>query len=567
MRETFKMKKSNTRPSTLRGKSISTGYAIGRAYIYKDILTKDLYFYSIQQHDIEAELKRIKQVFGNVIKDLKRVEKNVKKGIGKNQGDIFEVHAQILKDKTLIKEVEEELKNELVNAEHAVRNVFRKWADKFRSSQNERTKSKADDLMDISRRVLCSFMDCDVNMLENIPPESIIIAKRLLPSDTVRLNRKNAKGIIVEQGSNVSHSAIIARSLGIPALTDVKNAASIFKAREKLIIDGCKEEIIKGPTSYDISKFSKIIQSTKETETALIKKARRASKTKDGIPVKVYANVASAEGAKAADARGMDGIGLLRIEQLYMSSKTLPDEKYLIKELHKILKPAKNKVITFRLLDIGSDKNIPYIELEKEQSPALGLRGVRLLLKYKNLLKTQLRGVIALSKDYNIRILVPIVSFHEEMQEIREITKEIVKQANKDNGMKIKALKIGAMIEIPAAVENIKKIAKHSDFLSIGTNDLIQYSIAAGRDNPSVSEYYKHGSKLAIKYIRKIVKSANRHGIECSICGEMAGDMEWIKPLFKTGIRAFSVSPYLVPYVKDHICKITGDEKTSCHPE
>jgi phosphoenolpyruvate-protein phosphotransferase len=550
-------KKNNVKSKVLTGKSISTGYTIGNAYIYKDILTKDLYFYSIQGHDIEAELKRIKQVFDKVIRDLKKVEKNVKKGIGKNQGDIFEVHAQILKDKTLIKDIENELKNELVNAEHAVRNVFRKWADKFKNSRNERTKSKADDLMDISRRVLCSFMDCDVSMLENIPPESIIIAKRLLPSDTVRLNRKNAKGIIVEQGSNVSHSAIIARSLGVPALADVKDAVSIFKTREQLILDGCKGQIIKNPTSYDIDKFKKIIHSTKKTESALIKEARRPSKTKDGIPVKVYANVASIEDAKVAKTRGMDGIGLLRIELLYMSSKTLPDEQYLIKELHKILRPARDKIITFRLLDIGSDKNIPYIELESEQSPALGLRGIRLLLKYKNLLRAQLRSVIVLSKDYNIRILVPIVSFQEEIQEVREIAKEIIKQFGKNKGMDIKNLKIGAMIEIPAAVENIEKIAKVSDFLSIGTNDLIQYSIAAGRDNPSVSEYYKHGSKLAIKYIRKIVKSANRHGIECSICGEMAGDTDWITPLFKTGIRAFSVSPYLVPLVKAHIRKIT----------
>jgi phosphoenolpyruvate-protein phosphotransferase len=548
--------KNDTGSKILRGKSISTGCAIGNAYIYKDILTKDLYFYSIQSHDIEAELKRIKQAFDKVIRDLKTVEKNVEKGIGKNQGDVFEVHAQILKDKTLIRDIEEELKNELVNAEHAVRNVFRKWADRFKNSKNEATKSKADDLMDISRRVLCSFMDCDVSMLEKIPPESIIIAKRLLPSDTVRLNRKNARGIIVEQGSNVSHSAIIARSLGIPALTDVKDAVSIFKAGEKIILDCYKSNIIKKPTSYDIEKFKKIIQSTKKTEAALIKRARDVARTMNGMPVKVYANVASTEDAKVAEARGMDGIGLLRIEQLYMSTKTLPDEKYLIKELHKILMFAKEKVITLRLLDIGSDKNIPYIELENEQSPALGLRGVRLLLKYKNLLKAQLRSVTALSKDYNIRILVPIVSFYEEMQEVREMAKEIVRQASKDSSVQIKAFKIGAMIEIPAAVENIEKIAKHSDFLSIGTNDLIQYSLAAGRDNPSVSEYYKQGSKLAIKYIKKIVKSANKHGMECSICGEMAGDTKWIKPLFKAGIRAFSVSPYLVPLVKDQIRKI-----------
>jgi phosphotransferase system enzyme I (PtsI) len=550
------MNKKTTKQNIIKGKSISFGHAIGKAFVYKDVLTRNLHFYSIDRQDVERELKRIKDAFNQVLLDVKKLEKNVKDELGKEQSDIFKVHAEILKDKTLIKEIEKELKNELVNAEHAVRNVFRKWANKFKVSESETIKSKADDLEDLSRKVLCSFMDCDINILENVPPDSIIVAKRLLPSDTVRLKRKNVKGIIVEQGSTVSHSAIISRSLGIPAVTNVENAVSTIKPGEKLILDGYKGTVIQNPTEQEIKTYKKIVRSMKKMETNLIRRARHVAKTRDKKLIKVYANVASKEDAKIAAGRGYDGVGLLRIEQLYMSSKILPDEKYLTRSLARILEPVKKKPVTIRLLDIGADKSLPYVEIEDEPSPVLGLRGVRLLLKFKNLLRTQLKVAIIFAKSHNIRVLVPIVTFHDEMEEIREIAKDCMKEIKNDYGIRIKKLKIGAMIETPAAVENIEKIAQVSDFISIGTNDLIQYSVAAGRDNPSVSEYYEQGARLAMKYIKRIVKVADRHGIECSVCGEMASDLKWVKPLIKAGVKALSVSPYLIPLVKDDIRKV-----------
>jgi len=548
--------KDNKKQIIIKGKSISSGHALGKAFVYKDVLTRNLYFYSIERKDVENELNRIKYAFNQVLSDVKKLEKNVKDELGKEQADIFKVHAEILKDKTLLKEIEKELKNELVNAEHAVRNVFRKWANRFKVSENDVVKSKADDLEDLSRKILCSFMDCDINVLENVPPESIIVAKRLLPSDTVRLKRKNVKGIIVEQGSAVSHSAIIARSLGVPAVTDVENAISTIKPGEKLILDGYKGTVIQNPTEQEIKTYKKIVQSMQKMETKLIRRAKNVAKTRDKKLVKVYANVASKEDVKIAANRGYDGVGLLRIEQLYMSSKILPDEKYLIRNLSGIVGSIKKKVVTIRLLDIGADKNLPYIEIEDEPSPVLGLRGVRLLLKYTNLLRTQLKAAIILAKDHNIRVLVPIVTFHDEMEEIRDIAKDCMKEIKNDHGIKIKKVKIGAMIETPAAVENIDRIAEVSDFISIGTNDLIQYSVAAGRNNPSVSEYYEQGAGLAMKYIKRIVKVADRHGIECSVCGEMASDLKWVKPFIKTGVKALSVSPYLIPLVKDDIRKI-----------
>ncbi len=550
------MKKNNKEQKILKGKSISFGNAIGKAFIYKDMLSKDIHYYGIEKKNVNNELARIKEVFGQVLADIKNLEKNVKEELGKEQADIFMVHAEILKDRTLLKDIEKEVEGELVTAEHAVKNVFRKWANKFKVSENETIKSKADDFEDLSRRILCSFMNCDINILENVPPNSIVVAKRLLPSDTVRLKRKNVKGIIVELGSDVSHSAIISRSLGIPAVAGVENAANVIKHGEKLILDGYNGVVIQEPCVQKIKTYREIIQSMKKVEANLIARAKRPAKTLNGERVKVYANVASKEDVNVAIERGYDGIGLFRVEQVYMASKILPNEKYLVRKLSNILGEVENKVVTFRLLDIGADKNLPYLDIEDEPTPVLGLRGIRLLLKYKNLLKTQLRVFMLLSASYRLRILVPMVTFHSEIEKVREVAKECIVELAKENIIKINKVKIGAMIETPAAVENIEKIAKVSDFLSVGTNDLIQYSVAAGRDNPSVAEYYERGSKLAVKYIKRVAKAANRHDIECSVCGEIASDFKWVKPIINVGIRALSVSPYFVPIIKDDIRKI-----------
>ncbi|MBD3379808.1 MAG: phosphoenolpyruvate--protein phosphotransferase [Candidatus Omnitrophica bacterium] len=541
------------RQKILKGKRINHGYAIGRAFVYEDILSRDLYYYTIRPDDVERELGRIRTAFGKVLEDIRKLEKNVKAELGREEADIFKVHAEMLRDEALLKDLEKEIKGELVNAEHAVRNVFRKWANKFKVSDSEVVKSKAEDIEDLSRRILCSFMRCDINMLENVPRGSVIVAKRLLPSDTARLKRSNVKGIIVEQGSDVSHSAIIARALGIPAVTELQNATGIIATKSKIILDGYESIVIKEPTSGELKTYRKKIREIRKEETARIKRARKPARTASGDRVRVLANVASKDDIKAAAERGYEGIGLWRIEQIYMSSKILPDEKHLIRKLSKMLKPVKRQVVTLRLLDIGADKDLPYIDIEDEPSPALGMRGVRVLLRYKNLLRTQLKVASILSKDHNVRVLVPVVTFPEEMEEVKRIAKECVKELKEEYGIRARKIRTGAMIETPAAVENIDRISLVSDFVSIGTNDLIQYSVAAGRDNPSVLEYYEKGAGLALKYIKRIVRSAERHGIECSVCGEMAAEDKWIKPLVKAGVRVLSASPYLIPRIKEKI--------------
>jgi phosphotransferase system enzyme I (PtsI) len=540
----------NDNRKILEGKGISRGYAFGKAFIYRDILSRRMRESSIRRHEVQKEIGRIKNAFGNVIEDIREMEENVEKEIGRDEAGIFRVHMQILKDRSLIREIEDEIKNELVKAEDAARSVFRRWANRLKTSDREQVRSKADDIEDLTRRVLCSFLRCDISILENIPSGSVVVAKRLLPSDTVRMKSGSVKAVVVEEGGDISHGAIISRALGIPAVSEIDGAVNIIKKGEDLIVDGYKGLVLREPDKEHVEEYEELERADEKRQAELIEKAREEVFTAGGETVSVYANVSSPEEVKAAADRGFDGIGLLRIEQVYMASKVLPDEEDLLKVLGNMLKPAESGMITFRLLDIGADKQLPYIDIEDEPEPILGLRGIRLLLRYRNILRTQLNVAIKLSRDYDIRVLLPVVSFADEVEDVKRTAEHCLREI-KTPGVRVPP--IGAMIETPAAVENVDEIAVVSDFLSVGTNDLIQYAMAAGRDNAHVQEYYDKGAGLAVKYVERVVRSADTRGIDCTVCGEMAGEFRWTDELLEAGLRNFSVSPFVIPGLKEHI--------------
>jgi len=535
------------------GQCISSGFALGKAFIYKDILTRDHMLYTLQEEDIEHELARLKRAFTHVLKDLNKIKKVAETDIGKEHAEIFEAHKAILQDETLLQDIKTELKKELINAEQVVKNVFRRWINKFKVSESEVVKARSDDLEDISRRILKVLLGYERNVLENLPANSIVVAKRLLPSDTVHLKRRNVKGIVVEKGSNNSHSAILSRALGIPAIANPNSSIDLINKKDVLLLDGKDGIAILNPNKNDIGKHEKDTRSAGEEREKLFKKAKKIAKTKDGERIFVYANASNREDFEKAVAIGCDGVGLFRIENIFLSSKTLPDEKYLIDNFTKILSYARTKEITIRLLDIGGDKKLPYMKINDEANPFLGSRGIRLLLDFENLLRTQLKAMFMLSSKFKIRILIPMVTFAREIKRVKEIANECCKELEKSRNRDFKGIKIGSMIETPAAVINLKEIAKESDFLSIGTNDLIQYTMAAGRGNESVSDYYDEGPGIIAGTIESIIDTARQFNIECNVCGEIAGDLNWTKMLVKAGARHFSVSPLRIPPLKEKI--------------
>ncbi|MCK4827018.1 phosphoenolpyruvate--protein phosphotransferase, partial [bacterium] len=281
----------------------------------------------------------------------------------------------------------------------------------------------------------------------------------------------------------------------------------------------------------------------------------------NGKHIKVYSNIASPEDARIARLSRCDGIGLFRIEQIYMASNILPDAEYLINQLLKSLKYMKDKVNTIRLLDIGKDKSLPYLHVHEEQNSVLGLSGVRLLLRYPGLLETQLSALLKLSNQYFVRILVPMVSLPEEMVQVREVLENEKKKLIK-NGVKYNSdIQLGAMIETPSSVITIDEIIEHSDFLSIGTNDLIQYTMAADREKLTVSEYYDAGAEIILESIKVILEKAKKTGLDCGICGELAGNLEYTEKLTELGLHNFSVSPNIIHRVKEKLIGISENNK------
>ncbi|MBN1521607.1 MAG: phosphoenolpyruvate--protein phosphotransferase [Candidatus Aureabacteria bacterium] len=540
----------------LRGQSISSGISQGKAFHYKDILTRDLLSYSIKKHEIRNELQRIKEAVLIVLQDIEIMKKNVETYLNKEHSAIFDVHKEILKDEVLANDFEEEIRRELVNAEHVVRNVMRKWSAKFKSSRSDIVKSHVDDIEDINRRLLRVLLGFEKNVLEKLPLDSIIFAERLLPSDTVHLKRENVKGIIVRHGTKYSHSAILARAIGIPAVANPDSEFECIHDGDGILIDGNEGVIIVHPDKKDLIHYRKKRREEKKLALDLIRKSSCPLITQKGDKIFVYANASTPEEVEVALKNGCDGIGLFRIEHIYLSSKFLPDETMLMKYMEDVLKFSDGKEVIIRLLDVGGDKRIPNVQVEDELSHFLGLRGIRLLLAHENLLRKQIRAVLCLARNYHVRLLVPMVTLPEEMQKVKEVLRSCRRELESKANSVYPELKVGAMIETPAAVMNVDEVAQCADFLSIGTNDLIQYTMAAGREDKHVTDYYEKGAHLVLKSIKNVVQSAEISGIECSVCGEIAGDTQWTEQILHAGVRNFSVSPYRIPEIKEAIKKV-----------
>ncbi|HHD82758.1 MAG TPA: phosphoenolpyruvate--protein phosphotransferase, partial [Bacteroidetes bacterium] len=509
---------TNRKRIVLNGEGISPGIVQGRAFVYTDILTRNLQIYSINKKNIGSEIHRIHSAMDQVFDDLNEQKHDVKDRLSdQNHANIFQAHQEILKDKQLSLDLAEGLESDLVNAEIVVRNVFRKLSNKLRQSNDSVFSSKADDLDDISRRILRVLIGYESNILELLPSDSIIIAKRLLPSDTVHLKRESLKGIVVEEGSHHSHSALLARAFGITAIANIKEGMSQIHNGDDLILDGKNGIVIVNPTKDDKSEYEKRLKVLESRISALSVKAKEPAVTKCGQTVKLYANAYSEDDFRIAYQNGCDGIGLFRMEQLYMSCKSLPNEEIIFRQLKETFSRVPGKEITIRLLDIGGDKGLPYLNIKNERNPFLGVRGIRFLLKNPDILRTQINAIWRLSELYPVRLLIPMVTVLDEIRAVEDMLSECKEELSKTNGRKLSDLSLGIMIETPAAVFKAQQLSEHVDFFSIGTNDLLQYVMAAGRENVEVTDYYEKGEEIIEEIIGDLVVKGKKENIEVNV--------------------------------------------------
>ncbi len=540
----------------IKGEAIVGGFAVGQAVTYEDVLTRELAVWRLGEHQTEGELERLRKAMRKAQTDLSRLKSKVTSQIDAKHAEIFDVHHLILEDVELFKEIEEELRTRLLNAEQIVQNVFRRREKRLRKANDATISERSADVADVGRRLLKVLIGVKESNLSDLPPDSVIFAQRLLPSDTASLNTEHVKAIVTVEGSQNSHSAILARALDIPYVSKISIPLSAVPSKAQVIVDGEVGKIIANPRSKELAVYPDRIQKRAQKKLAIVHRLQNKTLVSAGKRIRVSANVSSMNEVKMSVAFGADGIGLYRTEPLYMGKPNLPAEDDLYTHLREVLKPVQNQAVTLRLLDIGGDKTLPFIDIVEIKDAALGLNGIRLLLKYPALLKMQLRVFLRLSAEFDVRVLVPMISLPKDMQEVRRHLSEEKMKLKKEKKQFNEALPVGAMIETPAAVFAIDEILKLSDFLSLGTNDLVQYVMAAGREKPDVAEYYEAGNSLILDVLKTVNTKAEAQDKECTLCGELAGNLKFTEILLNLGLKSFSVQPALIPIMKNKIDRI-----------
>ncbi len=538
----------------LVGRGISSGLVIGNAFLYRERLEALAGSYEIEQHQIEEELARIESATRSVAEDLRLSARRIEADTTTKLAAIFEAHEAMLADPGLRQEIHALIKDELISASHALARVFRRRERKFRGLSEESQRQLADDVADLGRRLLREMAGVTTTSLEKMPPGRVLVARRLLPSDTVALRRRAVLGIVVEFGGPGSHAALLAEALGIPTVAQIHNASEVIADNDLIIVDGSRGEIVLQPDTETQLRYASDIESEQAHSAHVRERAAQPARSRDGTAITVYSNVGCREDVVAAAQHGADGVGLYRLEQFYLSRKTPPSKEELLEELRSVFAPITGKPITVRLLDLGGDKPLPFLNIPHEDNPFLGRRGIRLLLEYPDLLETQLEALLEFSREQELHVLVPMLTLASEMTQVRE---RFTRLAGKLGYVKLPPL--GAMIETPAAALSLAEINPQADFLSVGTNDLTQYTMAADRENSLVNDYFIEDHPALLRLLGIVVAEAGP--LPVAVCGELAHRLKALPLLLKLGIRTLSVPPPLVPAVKEAVRQI------SIHPD
>jgi phosphoenolpyruvate-protein phosphotransferase (PTS system enzyme I) len=531
---------------TLVGTRIAPGLAMGTAWVAGDILECSAKALTINSEQIEPELERIHGAFLEVRKELEESARRISEQLDPKLAEIFEAHKMMLDRFLSSKEFETELRSSLLPAAQVVKRVFRRWEAKFAAFHNEAFRVRADDILDLARRVLRHLEGVDAYGLASMPAGSVLVTQRLLPSDVVSLSRRDVAAILVESLGQGSHAALLAREKEIPVVAELPDLLSQIRSGDNLLVDAFGAVIVISPIEETQRAFEQRIESHRVSYSRSKGDCRAPAITRDGHAVTVEANLGAHEDVDLVVENGADGIGLFRIEQLYLARELLPSAEELYEELLGLVGPLRNMPVTIRLLDMGGDKPLPSLGMRPEPNPLLGKRGVRLLLAFPQLVQTQLRALLKLSRNQAIRILVPMIALERDMQKIRELCESIAREMGHE-----RLPPLGAMIETPSAALTVAEIARHADFLCIGTNDLTQYTLAAGRDDATVSEYYIDDHPALLRLLRIVIREAG--GKSVTICGELGGREEAIPSLLQMGFRGLSIAPPLIPATKDLI--------------
>ncbi len=522
----------------LKGIAASQGIAVAKVYKLEqpvlDIVMKTA--------DPTEELAKLDAAFVKTVADIEKIKEVASKSLAAEELAVFDAHLMMANDPELRSQIEDMIRNDSVNAEYATEQVANMMVTIFESMEDAYMRERAADIKDVTFRLKCNLCGKVIPNLATIDTPVVIVAKDLTPSDTGSLNKEFAKGFATEIGGRTSHSAIMARSLEIPAVVGVTGILDAAKEGDEVILDAIEGEVILNPTPEQVAEYTKKAEEFKAQKEALKALKNQESISTDGHKVLLVGNIGSPKDVEGVVENGGEGVGLFRTEFLYMKSEDWPDEDTQYEAYKAVLEGMNGKPVVIRTLDIGGDKKLKYYEFEEEMNPFLGVRAVRFCLMRKDIFRTQLRALLRASAYGKLCIMFPMIATVQEFKDAKKCYEDARAELIAE-GVKVgDDVEVGCMIEIPAAAVLADQLSKYADFFSIGTNDLIQYSMAADRMSQPVSYLYQPLNPSILRLVKMTIDGAHKNGKWCGMCGEMAGDETAAPVLLGLGLDEFSMS-------------------------
>lgn len=540
-----------------KGIAGSEGIGIGKVVLIEE---HDLTVEKKSVTDTDAELKRLQDAIEKFVSITNEMADKMEKTVGEQDADILRGHIIMLQDPMIEEQISALMISEKISAEMALEQVLDQTAEMFAAVPDELIQQRATDLMDIKSRMLKILMGIEEVDISQVPENTVLVARNLTPSMTAGINPANIAGILTEVGGRTSHSAILARAMEIPAVLSIEGICGIVKNGDTVVLDGSKGEAIVNPDEATVKEFEKKFADYAAEKELLKAYKGKPSQTKDGVKVELVSNIGKPEDAdKVVECDG-EGIGLFRTEFLFMDRDSVPTEEEQFEAYKKVAETMKGKPVIIRTLDIGGDKAIPYLGLETEENPFLGFRAIRFCLKRRDIYEVQLRALLRASAFGDIKIMVPLVTGVDELRAVKVILEDIKRQLDKDGIAYNKDVKVGVMMETPAACMMADALAKEADFFSIGTNDLTGYTMAVDRGNAKVAYLYSTYNPAVLRAIKRIIECGKAEGIMVGMCGEAAADPKLIPLLLAFGLDEFSVSATSVLKTRKTISDCSIDE-------